>query len=274
MRLSHSFVGYVTALGLAACGGSKTPHVIIDADSTDAPPDAFQCIFKNPGMFNPSAPLDFSTGMGQSMGQVPAGKTQLQTGANVNFVDENNQADGTGFGILMVNRGGVFSTAEAGDFEKPPTLATPFPMDEDDKAGFIIDFFDGLTASGLDPTQVYVLDSTIGTPTVTLDTFGKAVKATHTKIGATTKTATFVGFNVDGDDTQPNDCQIEIVNFTFTNLDVLWQTADFPPPPPAALAQDAALEPIITKTADGRYHFNREAWHARHDSNVIRMQRP
>ena len=264
MRLFHLLVGFVTAAGLAACG-SKSAHKIIDADTTDSPPDAFECVFKNPGSFNPSAPLDFTGGMGQSMGKVPGGtKTQLQTGANVTFQDANMQADGTGFGIFMVNRGGVFSDTEAGIFEKPPTPGT-YAMDEDDKAGFGIDFFDGVSPTSIDPKQVYLLDSTMNTPTVTIDTFTPAAApGAHTKVGATTKTATFVGFTVDGDSLTQNDCLISIVNFQFTNLDVLWQTEPFP----TSLAPAAAspgLPPGITKTADGKYHFNREAWHAHHD---------
>ena len=232
MRASHLFVGFVT-LGVFACGGSNGPHIIIDANVPDSPPDAFVCSQK--GTLNGTSALDFGTNTTANPipGAVPSGGTELTVEAIVTFQD----APTDGFIIFLLDRKGVFATTagEAGLFETPPAVGS-YAIDNDSNFGFGIDFVDNVVDNGdgtvsIDPHQVQVLGAE--TPgMVKIDSWMTAAVPNGTSVvGATFTNGTYDGFNVLADgslDQAGNGCTIVLQNLQFTNMHIKWQTGAFP----------------------------------------------
>jgi hypothetical protein len=238
MHASRPFLG-LWVCGLAACGGGSSKPMLIDAAVPDT---AVVCSQKGSVGLNP---LDFSKGAGQAQGAVPPnGGTELTVSVVVTLGPTPTTTTPS-FGLLItqVNNAGVFGTAEAGRFEKPPVPGT-YPMDTDMAAGFRIDFVDGVTLNptggvNINPMQVALLDSTAG-GTVKIDSWTPAATPSGTStIGATFTNAKFKGFNVlsNGNLDQGNGCDVMLTSFQFTNLSVKWQPGAFPtsfaPPVPA-----------------------------------------
>jgi hypothetical protein len=245
MRALNSIVGSISLVGLMACGGGSHPQIIDVMVPPDAPVDAFACEFM---MLNidtntkcamgvtPPCPLDFATDFNGGPVTLNAVATMdtppvLFAGIRITGIFGTMHPNTT-LELSWRDKSGIFGTAEAGAFAKPPTVSatTTYAIDSDvdNTFGASVDIITYAAGTGgpdtSKPLQGYFKGSD-GLAKVKLTRWTAAAVANGTSTFDTeTDTDNMDGSTIDAasGNLTPDSCKAQITALGLKNVAVKW----------------------------------------------------